>query len=504
MNILRLLWLLALLPCRVFGDVPAIDGIFPNSVNAGTSVDVSLSGKVKPWPPQFWCSSPEVSITPGEKLPNAKITIDPKAKPGPVLIRAWNEDGAGEPFIFMIDPAAASREVEDEKKDNGSVATAQEVKSELPCVVNGRLNPGKDVDCYRIKLKKGQTFYAFAEAYSFRTGLDAAIHLYHPNGNRVALEHDSDINPDPRLSHTVDSDGLYTIAIMAIPIPPSANVSFHGGSKCSYRINLGLKPGQLPARLLPTAAKADAPVDKPLTPPVDFFQTLKKDPSANQIQFKAKAKETYQIEVLAYENRFPTDPVFTLNTPEGKVIKEIDDVKELYRDGRYDWKASTDGNYTVSVRDRYHRTGPEFRYQLRIQTPAPSFNGSTDKSSYLLEAGKDATVKIKLNRVSNHKAPLKLDVQNLPAGVTIASPPKIPDKSGDISLSLKATETVKSFSGPISLTIKEEESDQKATVAFSFETKDEPFPYLINVTSAIWLTVKAKPEKKAEKEKEKK
>lgn len=470
---------------------PTNDGIFPCGGKAGTEIETTLSGKASPWPPEFWCSNPLVSFVPAEKTPKVTVKIDPKAKPGPCLIRTWNNEGTSEPFIFYIDEPTENLTIEDEKQPNRSITEAQAVETNLPCVVYGRLNPTKDVDCYRIDLKKGQTLHAFVEGYTFRGGIDCVLHLYNPGGLRTRITHDNVLTPDPELTYEATESGPHILAIMAIATPPNANVHFHGSTKSTYRINLALKKSDIPLRLHPAKGKPDADLSKPLTAPIDIFHTLKTGSPRVKATFSAKAKESFKIGVNAYKHRYPTDPVFIIKTKDDKLIREVDDGKNMVRDAEYLLKIPTDGNYSIEIRDRYFKTGADYRYQLTVQKPPPSFTGTVEKSSYTIDPGKEAAIKVKLTRLDNHKTALKLTIDNLPKGVSFKQP-EIPEKTGDITIKLNAALETKPFSGPVKISLTETEGDSPVSkiCPFTFQNKDARGPYLIDETADIWLTIK--------------
>lgn len=476
------------------GAPPANDGIFPCSGKAGSTVEVELSGKANPWPPSFWCSNPNISFSPAEKAQRVTLTIPSDVSPGPVLIRTWNAEGCSEPFLFLVAAATERNFVEDEKQKNRSLDEAAVITEPLPCVIYGRLNPSKDVDCYQIALKKGETFYAYMEGYTFRNGIDSMIHLYHPNGSRVLVAHDNAVNQDPQLMYQVPESGNYTLAVMAIATPPTANVHFHGGAKCSYRINLASHLKDLPARLVPAKGKPDAAISKALTPPIDIFRTLSKPGAADSVTFTAKAKESYQIDVEAFPHRFPTDPVLSLYRPDDKLIKVIDDGKRDYPDSNYLYKSTVDGEHRLVIKDRYGRGGSDFRYRLRISGPTPGISATVDKSNYTIEAGKEISVKVKITRSNGHKAPLKLEVDELPAGVTIAETPEVPEKSGEVTLKLKATNEAPSKQGAFRIALKGTEGDKPEAIpaVFPFQDKTTFAPFLIDEVRDLWLTIKAK------------
>ena len=119
--------------------VPTTDGIFPCGGKAGTTLKASLSGKADPWPPNLWCSNPKVVVKAGEKSPAVVLKIAPDASPGPCLLRAWNKEGASEPFFFVVGKGGETEYVEKEAEENGNLARAMVLDKALPAVVYGRL-----------------------------------------------------------------------------------------------------------------------------------------------------------------------------------------------------------------------------------------------------------------------------------------------------------------------------------------------------------------------------
>lgn len=476
----------------VSGAVPSIDGIFPCGAAAGGNVEVSLSGKAEPWPPKFWCSNPGVRFEAGEKAPVARVEVDADAALGPCLVRVWNDEGSSRPIIFVVGKKAEPGFIEDEKTDNGSLENAVRLEGTLPRVVYGRLNPREDVDCYSLSLERGQTLLAYLESHQLRTGNDPILHLYNPKGERVALAHDNAVNLDPELRYAVESDGNHTLALMAIATPPNANVSFHGSTRSTYRLNLALTESDLPERLLPHVGAPDTDISAVMALPIDLFGTLSTTGEVDRIRFSAKAKERVFIEAKAFAYRFPTDPVIVVEKQDGTTIREVDDVKPD-RDSSYTYSIPADGEYAVSVRDRFGEGGSGYRYHFRAGIESGDFEATVSKSEFLVEAGKDLEVKVKVNRVRGHKVSLDVQVKGLPDGVSCENV-IAPEKSGDAVLKFLVAEGASAFSGPFRIEVVEKEGGRSAkkTAVFSFQDADARGPYLIDDVEDLWLTVKEK------------
>ena len=469
------------------GAPPQLDAAHPCGAKAGSTTTVALSGKVGTWPPKIWSSNSKLTFEPAEKAPSVGISIPKGAAPGPCLIRVWNEEGASEPILFLVSSPNGKEYVENEKEKNDSLSEPAKIGLTPPCVIYGRLNPSRDADCYSINLNAGQKIFAVAESYTFRSGVDAALHLFNPQGDRVALAHDWASHLDPLLTCHATTPGEYILAVTGIATPPNANVYFHGNAKSVYRLHLAAEQSQLPARLLPAAGSPDGNFSKTLQPPFNLYHTLSSDDRPKELRFAAKAKEKYLVEALAYQDRYPTDPVFTLKREE-KTIREVDDGPSKTVDASYLWTAPRDGEYSLAIRDRFGRTGPEYRCRVRVVIPEPSVSGTVEKSSYTVKAGGNTAVKIKIDRKHGHDAALKLGLKGLPAGITF-DPPKIPTKSGDVTLKIKAKKDAPAFSGPVEFILQDEKGNPAAVCAFSFQSKDSRGPYLIDEIESVWLTV---------------
>ncbi len=533
---------------------PTLDALYPAGLRVGSTTQVTAVGKAEPWPADIHCSNPEVSFQADPKKKGAfTVTASKKAKSGPCFVRLVNKEGASKPMVFVVGTLPEAMETVDKKgnENNNSNATAQQLKA-LPLTINGRLGKSEDIDIYRLPLKKGQTLIASLESYGLRSPLDPYLHLYDSGGSQIALGNDNGINLDPLLAYQIPRDGDYTVAVMAYAHPPSSNIRFTGKNSAVYRLTLTTGPWL--SHALPLAVKRagktalqlfgynlpdgkphlpleyshpDTSPDRaairhpafpnhlewPVTPadpvalakakqisvPLAFSGQLSKPGDSDHFPLVAKKGQALDIQVASRRFGFPLDPVLTIKDSEGKVLKRVDDGNvKTDRDARLSWSPPKDGNYTLEVSDLFRKGGERWRYLLTVEKTKPSFSATVEKPSYLVEAGKSVEVKINIKRLNGHKTALKVSAADLPPGVSLVPPKKIPEKTADVTVTIKADKTASDASLPIHFTVSESKGDVPAShlASYSFLPTIPGGPYLLNETADIWLTIQGKPKPK--------
>ncbi len=494
--------LLSLFGAAAMAAPPTIDSVLPAGGKIGTEVDVAFAGKAAPWPCEFWSSDPGVTFVADEKKERVgKIKLDPKVKPGPVWIRFLNAEGASEPRLFY---AGKLPEIaEDEKAEHGAVLEPLEIKESLPVVMNGRLLKRNEADFYSVTLKKGQTLHVGLDGYALRSPLDPMLQIYDAKGARLVLQHDGSTNLDPRVAFPVPADGKYIVGVLGTTHPASANVNLQGTSSCVYRLHLATDRNSLPPHFSPQEVKKKAPVSEARPAPVEVVASLEKKNTPERIAVTAKKGESLLVKVDAFALGFETDPVLRIFKPDGVLLRETDDVKPT-RDAEYLWKVSADGDYGIEVADRFGRAGESFGYRLTVAPPQPEFSATVDKHSYVVKAGASADIKVSFKRLHGHKAPLELAIEGA-KNVEVELPKEIPEKSGDVTIKLKAKDDAQAFSGPLQIKIVEPGADGKGSVEkrvpFSLQDSAARGPFLRDEIDDIWLTVTPKPKPKPEEKK---
>ena len=220
------------------------------------------------------------------------------------------------------------------------------------------------------------------------------------------------------------------------------------------------------------------PNDDPATPqqlevPVVVNGRIDKPGDKDRFRFQAKKGDKVTIEVLADRLGSALDSVLTLTDKSGKVLAENDDIRggaanrqqnqpagRSISDSRIDFVAPADGEFVVTLDDRYNSGGPEFAYRLSLAPTKPDFAltvgppqaqqrqqaqrnqqppAPTDVLN--LEPGKSATVAIGVER-RNYDGPIELTVEGLPEGVT-AAPVTIPTKQAAGQVTIQAAAEAK-------------------------------------------------------------
>jgi hypothetical protein len=488
--------LLAAIPASA--AAPALESIFPPGGKQGSVVDVTLSGKIEPWPCSLWFSEKGFTFTPDPAKPGTgKIKIDASVKAGPVFVRAQNTEGASPPMIFIV---GNQTEINEEEKDNSTLAGAIALdRAKLPFVLNGTVSAGGELDAYRISLDKGETLHARVEGYGLRSLIDPALHLHDPAGNRILLEHDGPVNLDPGFVFTVPEKGDYLISLAGFSHPPAASVAYTGTKNSHYRLSLALKSGQIAARLEPVDLGKDTP-EAPLAAGKAVVGTLVKAATPVVHRYTAKKGEVHLIRVEGSTLGFPIDPVMRLLKADGSEIRKEDDANKT-SDPEYLWTVAADGDYQVEVSDRFSRGGPEMRYRLTLAPSTPDFTATLDKAQYAIERGKTVEIKATVTRLRGHKEKLVATVPGLPAGITLTAP-EVPEKGGEVVLKLEAKADALAFSGPLGVLFKEEKAEgaklEKSAV-FTFKDDNYRGPYALDEIVTFWLAL---PPKKEEPKKE--
>ncbi len=500
--------LICILLLPIIGEAaPAqLDSIWPPGGKRGAEIEFTLKGKFEPWPCELHFSEKGFTFVPDkEKSGTGKLKIGSKVPVGPVIVRALNPGGASAPHIFLVDEQL---EILEEDEDDNRVSKAQQLDSEkLPLVVNGQLPGNHELDSFRLSLKKGESVYAAVEGYAIRSLIDPVLQVYDKDGNRLVMQHDGAVNLDPTLHFTASESGDFTIVVTAFAHPPASSVYFRGGKKAQYRLHLGNKREQLPKRVFPDDPGPDSKSGQ-LDLKNAVVGTLTKPNEVDNFTITAKKGESYWIQVQAARLGFPTDPVLRILKPDGSELKLIDDSNKE-SDPEYLWKVAVDGDYQVSVTDRFRRGGASYRYQISIEEPKPDFSATIEKSEYLLEPGKSVDLKVKITRNHGHKENLIFEIPGLPAGVTLKSPDKIPEKGGDVVLTLAAGKDAAPFQKPLGIRVFDEDQDGKKTgeaknASFSFRDDTYRGPYVIMELPSVWLSIPPPKKEEPKKEEEKK
>ncbi len=483
--------------------VPSLSYFYPAGGRAGTTVEVTAGFKCDAWPPQVWVDHAGLKFTPDPKAKGKfKVEIGAAVPTGPHLARIFDKNGASPPRVFVV---SAHPEIE-EKEPNNGFESAQPIEG-AAVVVNGKWGAREDADSFAFDLKRGQWLTASVEGYSLHSPTDPILHLLDPDGVRAGFNHDRFENLDPRLEFRAARDGKHVIQIAAFEHPPKADVRYFGSASAIYRLTLTVGSEPAPRDLYGLARESaseavaeaepndDASQAQAIKLPAVVEGAITRDGDADRFAFAAKKGEKTQFEIFSNRLGFGLDSHLEITDMAGKRLAENDDRERDKPDSNLIWTAPADGDYAAAVRDIRGRGDEAFRYRLVAGAPRVGFEGTVDKNAVEVTPGKSVELKVKVTRVGGHKAELKIEALDLPAGVEATSD-KVPAKTGDVKLTLKAADGAAPANGPIRIRVAEA-AEGGETVRVAADLNGDPKgDRLVNETDSIWLTVTPAPEKK--------
>lgn len=532
------------LPSRA--AVPVPEFLFPAGGKLGTSLNVTVGGKLEPLPAGVWTDHAGLVFKATTNSGVFSAIIGADVPPGPHLVRFYNADGAAEPRIFVVGTREEIMEVE----PNDDFRKAQRLDKST-VVINGRLEKAGDVDSFAITVEQGKWIVAAVDSYGLGSSVDPVLQLLDERGVRVAFNHDTH-NLDALIAWPVPRTGTYVVQVLGFAHPPASDVSAKGNAAYVYRLTVttgpfartafpaGVKRGTkspvtlqgwnldkatatqtVDATLAPPAdqllfrpaaptgdllwlALSDAndvtevePNDTPTNAqPVAFPATLNgrigRPGDVDRFAFTAKKNERFNFRVRAAELHSPLAARLRVEDTNGVSL-----VQQEGGDGsdpKLGWNAPADGTFVVAISDMYGNGSPEHFYRIEHVAPPPHFTATIPAHAFFVENGKTNEIKVTVTRNEGFKEKLVLSVKGLPDGVT-AKIPEISDKGGEVKLELLASAEAKAASVPIEIILSAPEVRPPLSRAASFSLRgtDTRGDKLINDGRVAWLTVANKP-----------
>ncbi len=469
-----LLTLLLLLSPRsvMAADEAAVLHLIPSGARRGSTVEVLLRGSVNGKDSRrAWTSHPGLVVTFGKKNDRIKVEVKADVPPGRHWIRLANEGAASSPLAFVV---SAIEEIA-EKEPNNSSAEAQILKSRQ-CVVNGVLAKSRDVDSYRVSLRKGQTLVASMTANTaLGSPMDGLIQVVSARGFVLAQDDDS-LGLDPFIAWTARRDGDYYVRVFAFPSKTNSSIQLAGGPEFVYRLTITTAPYvdfTIPSAFTGKAPRALQVIGWNLeksqqTWTVDgktqgvsdqYFHagwsntiSLKRVTHSSQVEsepngrkkpqivslpvtisgrigaardrdvfsFEAKKGQALRISVESRQLGFPLDPVIRISDGKGKKLAETDTRSASTIDESITWTAPAKGKFLAEVRDLFDHGGPRYSYRLTIEPVVATVSATVEKDRWEV-ADKPLSIKLTVTRSGGFNKPVRFEAVELPAGV-IAKP----------------------------------------------------------------------------------
>lgn len=523
------------MPLVAFSAPPDVKGLFPTGAAIGSTVDVTINGKLEQPGTQVWCDQPGLTLEVPEKDAVIKAKVAADAAPGLYHVRFFNAEGATSLFPFVVGTLPEVLDVE----PNNALEKAQKLESSS--VINGKLAEAGDVDTFAVSLKAGQTVVASVNAnWKLGSPLDALLQVLGPDG-AIVEQNDDDHGNDPLVSVTATRDGTWYVRIFGFPAAPDSSIRFIGGATYHYRLtvttgpfanhavpsvltaerklkmvgwNIGDDIATLSIDKLTQAAFGRTPYANTIAvDPIETSVVVEAEPNDLQhpqaltvgsvacgainipgdediFSFRATKGQKLEFDVESRSLGLPLDAAIRIRSSDKKVLVDSDDAPGKDFDPFVKFVAPADGDYTVSIRDIFRNGGWRFAYRLYLRETQPAVSLKVAADIFNVMAEKPTEIPVTLARTDGFADEVSVSVVGLPPGVTcdaVVSPVK-GENSASLKLNLKAAENAEPFSGVIQITGQPTKPDSKSVTAkFSL-------PNSTMTTDRLWLTVLKKKE----------
>jgi hypothetical protein len=522
----------------IFGSAsaapPPLTYLFPAGAQQGKTTGITAGGTFASWPVRAWTDGKGVELKPAKEKGKLTVTVAADAPAGVCWVRLHDDQGASELRPFLIDtlPEVVEKEPNDEPAKPQTLAA-------LPAVVNGRLAKAGDVDCFAVRLQKGQTLVVSLEANrTLGSPMDGVLQLLSANGF-VLEENNDDHGLDPQLTFTAPKEGAYIVRLFAFPAEPDASVRFAGGDTYIYRLTLttgGFADHAFPLAVsrgspaeievagwnIPAAVKK-LPVGTETAGPVtlrhpQLANTLsvlvephrclaetepndRKKPQAISLpatisgridppgdldvfEFAAKKGQRLSFRLDARSVDSQLDPLLRLTDATGKRLAQADDAtagKPGIRDAVLAFTVPQDGSYRLLVSDQSGHGGRRHFYRLRATLAEPDYALTLAADRFVLTPGKPLAIPVTIERRNGFDRAIEITAEGLPDGVT-AKPVQSTGAAGK-----SATLTLEAKRGPVSGAIRI--IGRVAGQTDLTRTALAPRIKLPQTTPHLWLTV---------------
>ncbi|WP_395730087.1 PPC domain-containing protein [Prosthecobacter sp.] len=445
--------------------LPRLLTVMPMGGQAGTTVEVTITGENTENISELMFSTPKITAKPvagAEK--KFTVTIAPDVPVGVYDARVMSRLGVSSARAFSVNKLPEVIRT----KANNSVETAMVLP--LGSICNATMTK-RSVDFYAFQGVKGKRVAVDCAATGIDSRLTPVLILADAKGGDLKVNRTGGV-----IDFTPPADGTYLIKV--------SDLTYQGGERLFYRLALQEAPGTGPAPRQPQtqtvsamswppaglAATAKAhetePNNKPaeaqkITLPCDIAGSFFPAADVDTFEFTAKKGETWWVEVASERLGLNTDPFVLVQQVKAIGGKEtLTDVAELYDiappmkvtsngysyDGPpYDagspdvngkFVVKEDGTYRLQVRDLFGGTRSDANnvYRLIVRQATPDFslaawavhmtlrNGDRAALSkpMALRAGESRAFEVAVQRRDGFDGEIEIGMENLPPGVSAA------------------------------------------------------------------------------------
>jgi len=468
-------------------QAPSAGYVFPSGAQIGAKTNVTVNGGNLQEASATVISGEGVAVKIVKNTEAGSLGLELEAAgdavPGAREIRIITPRGTSNAARIWVGPYAEANETE----PNNTYAAPQKMER-LPATFNGQINGGEDVDVYAFSAGAGETMVFDLVAIPLASPLDGYLQLADSRG-KVITSSQEPFDRDPRIIHTFQTAGAYTILVR--------DTLYRGDANFVYRLTAGQIPlvtGYLPLAgrrgqstevllegvnlgsmktlqiQMPESGDAHAvaartssgtalhPVSLAATQleeyreyepnnlishatplgdlPVAASGRIDKPGDVDLFKITPTTAGLVTFNLFARRLGSRIDPYLRILDAMGKELQSNDDADG--KDSRVSFNVQAGTVYLLEVRSQEKSSGVNAYYRLEMAPPS----GQDFKLS-LLPAGVNvakagsAMLTVNLQRINGFGGPVQVRVEGLPAGVT-ASPVTIPAGQASALFTLSA------------------------------------------------------------------
>jgi hypothetical protein len=145
----------------------------------------------------------------GDTQAELEISVPAGTPEGRLAVTAQTPAGPTESHSLLV---TAPDRLVPEKEPNGGFAQAQPL--EAGTVIEGAVSQPRDVDVFKVKGMKGETWIFEVLAARLGSSLDPVLTLYTEGGRQLATRDDDPGSRDATLQVTLPADGVYYLSLI--------------------------------------------------------------------------------------------------------------------------------------------------------------------------------------------------------------------------------------------------------------------------------------------------
>jgi hypothetical protein len=302
--------------------------------------------------------------------------------------------------------------------------------------------------------------------------MDAVMQICSADGF-VLTQNDDFRGLDPQLVFVAPCDGDYVVRIFAFPSTPNSSITLSGNAAYVYRLTLttsgfldhtmplavarsnptvvrlcgwNIEPDTTIVTAVPQDAASEVSVmhphvagvmrlpvrdhqvvlagetegsawPQPVPWPVTITGRIDRPKQIDSFRFQASEGDKLVFRAESSALGYELDPVLRLMDEEGAVLAEADDQSGT-RETRLTHSFRKDGQYRLTVGDRFEHGGFRYLYRLTVGQATPDFSLQLAADVFRLVSGQSLEIPVTVTRTDGFASSIDIMAVDLPDGVT--------------------------------------------------------------------------------------